>query len=184
MILSMRRALLVALVAAAVFVPAAESKTLKVNWQEYKGLSGGQVDFHVTKIVVTGTRWSMTTTVANHSSYTLGISQPPTFTNGSIRGLWTSRNSGFGLAVFSAPTKPGEYGGYFVRPYQHAKPALPSKLGPGITWAGTISGTTRVPKRNDLRLSFGWFTILDAPADRTAFVGEQFNWITDHTFRA
>jgi hypothetical protein len=183
MISGMRLALLLTVVSL-LAVPAAQAKTLKVNWREYKGLPTGQVDFHVTKIVTTSAGWSVTATVANRSPYTLAVSRPPTNASRPYPGTWTGRNSGFGIAFFVPATQAGEVGGYDVRPNQHAQPALPTKLAPNATWTGTFSGNAKLPKRSDLRVAFGYFTISAAPADSKAEVGQGFNWITDHTFRA
>jgi hypothetical protein len=183
MIQPMRLAALVAVVAL-LAVPAAKAKTLKVNWREYKGLPTGRVDFHVTRIVVTATSWSVTATVANHSPYALDVSRPKTFDSKPYGGTWTGRDSGFGVAFFVPPSGAGETGGYLVRPNQHAQPGLPAKLGSNAIWTGTFTGRAKLPKRNDLRVSFGWFTISSAPTDRSGDVGQGFNWITDHTFRA
>lgn len=182
MIWAMRLAALLAIISVVV-VPAAQAKTLKPNWREYKGLGTGQVDFRVTKIVVTATSWSVTATVANHSPYTLNVSRPQTFDSPIYRDVWTGRDSGFGIAFYVPPAHAGETGGYDVRPNQHAQPSLPTKLAANATWTGTFTGKTRLPKRNDLRISFGWFTISAAPTDRSSDIGQSFNWITDHTFR-
>jgi hypothetical protein len=183
MIPIMRLALLLT-VLSLIVVPAAEAKTLKVNWREYKGLPTGQFNFRVTKIITTATSWSVTATVANHSPYTLDVSRPKTTDSQPYPGTWTGRDSGFGIAFHVPPTNPGEIGGYDVRPNQHSLPALPSKLAPNATWTGTCTGKAKLPKRSELRVAFGFFTISAAPADRGTDVGQAFNWITDHTFRA
>src|SRR5215218_3474554 len=81
--------LAVALVAA----PAADAKTIDVNWREQKPLAdGGALKFRITKIVATTTQWSVTATIENASGSPVGIdrdgresavpSQHPRWTNG------------------------------------------------------------------------------------------------------
>ncbi len=158
---------------------ATQAKTLNVNWREYKDLVGGQLNFRITKIVVTPTNWSITATVANRSPYTLSITRPKINNTPPNQGIWFSRDSGFGLADYTGT--PG--GGFFVHPNQHARPTLPTSLKPNGFWQGTFSGKASIPTRRDLRVSFGWFTISAAPDTDKGYVGQQFNWITDHSFR-
>jgi hypothetical protein len=182
MIRVVRAAALFLIALGLIAAPSAQAKTLKVDWREYSGLVGGQVNFRITKIVVTPTSWSVTATVTNNSPYTLDVTNPPLLSSGPFQGMWSTRSAGFGLVVYTPP-KGTSTGGYGVRPSNHASPSLPRKLSPKATWRGTFSGTTKVPKGNELRLSFGWFIISDAPSERKSYIGTQFGLVTHHLFR-
>lgn len=176
----MRRVWLGVVVTCLLFVSPAAAKTLRVNWTEYHSFGDGQATFHITKVVITPTSWSATASVTNRSSLTLSVTKPPTQTYPTIKGLWDQRNSGFGVA-FQVPASSSGSGGYFVRPATFATPALPTTLAPGATWRGTFGGTAKLPRRNDLRLSFGSLAV--TKASQSAWIGQTFNRITDHTFR-
>ncbi len=167
-----------------VVVPTAAGKTFKVNWSEAKHVHGGEVDFHVTRIVIGSARWSVTAAVTNRSRYTLAVSQPQaTGPNGTV---W-SRNAGFGIAYRDqnpecVPSK-GCVPGLFAFPATRGLPALPQTLGPRRRWSGTFSGAGNPPRTSPLWLTFGWFEISKAPRDAADDVGIGFNWVTDHTVR-
>jgi hypothetical protein len=123
----------------------------------------------------------VTATVTNNSGYTIDVSRPKAFDS---RGLWTDKSAGFGVAVF-VPPRPNttDVGGYLVHPARTARPALPTRLAAHATWTGTFSASDRLPRKSDMRVSFGLFTVAAAPAADAAFVGQAFDWVTDHSFR-
>lgn len=179
---NLTRLLMIAVAAGLWIAPAGEAKTVKVNWQEYKGLVGGKLQFHVTKIVVTPRSWSVSMTVTNASPYTIAITKPPTIPAGPFKGLWDYRVAGFGLAAYAPPSRVST-GGWRIGMSDHATPSIPSSLGPRASWKGVFSGKTKVPQKTELRLTFGLFTITDAPDESKRSVGTQFSWLTDHRFR-
>jgi hypothetical protein len=189
-----------ALLLVAVSVPAAQAKTLKVNWNERYSFAGsGFLTFHVTRIVVTPNTWQVAMSVANNSSYTLDLSRPPiqldskylhyldpTFKGWGGCGETNLGKQGFGLAKYAykpAPDGGRGYGGFLTLPWTHAKPSFPSKLKPNDTWTGTYSGAGRVPRTTELRLCFGLFTISSAPDQNKSEIGTYFSWMTRHKFQ-
>jgi hypothetical protein len=192
-----RYLVLLPLAALLLLVPAAQAKTLTVNWNEAYSFPGsGFLTFHVSKIVVTPTNWHATMTMANKSPYTLDVSTPPlgtaAYIDPNFKG-WggcgvtnLGRGQGFGLTKYEyKPAKNGVRGiaGYLTLPWTHATPGFPSKLKPNTTWHGTYAGAGPVPKKTELRLCFGLFTITDAPSADKSQLGTYFSLMTRHTFQ-
>jgi hypothetical protein len=195
---STRRRVAVLAAAAVVLVvgPAAEAKTVAVNWNEAYSFSGsGFLAFHVRKIAVTQSNWQVTMTVANKSPYTVEISRPPlgsvTYIDpkfkgwGGCGGVNLGRQA-FGLTKYEykpAPNGGRGIGGYLTLPWTHATPGFPSKLKPNEKWHGTYSGSGPIPRKTELRLCFGLFTITDAPDANKSDIGTYFSWMTRHTLQ-
>ncbi len=181
----MRRALLalvVPAVVAALCVPCAGAKTLKVNWVERKTFPDGAFVFRVTRIDATPKRWSAVVSMRNATPRTYGV----------YSGCdgWSPQfvSPGLGLMHLTGP-RLGWDRGYELHRARSASPAVPPQLRPGDAWRGTIRGVGPLPRGTLLRLTFGFF----APGDGgpvkcrefayTAFNSETWYWSTDHTFQ-
>lgn len=191
-----RRLVLLPLTALLLLVPSAQAKTLTVNWNEaYSFPNSGSLTFHVTKIAVTPTSWRVTMTMKNKSPNTLEISRPPLdtvpyldpkFKGWGGCGAVNLGKQAFGLTKYTY--KPGPnggrgLGGYLTLPWTHATPGFPSKLKPNASWRGTYSGAGPVPRKTELRLCFGLFTMTDAPSADKSEIGTYFSLMTRHTFK-
>ena len=167
--------LAVALVAA----PAADAKTIEVDWREQKPLAdGGALKFRITKIVATTTQWSVTATIENASGSPVGIDRggrkfgvPPP------RPLWTN---GIALIeshrVYSANIA-GRHVEWWEHPAATFRPALPRTLGPRRSWTGTFGGKSKLRKGQAFSLGLGLFELQSAASG-----GATVYWITDHSF--
>jgi hypothetical protein len=191
-----RHLILLPLAALLLVVPAAQAKTLTVNWNEvYSFSDSGFLTFHVTKIAVTPTNWQVTMTVTNKSPYTLDVSTPaldtvpyidPNFKGWGGCGSVNQGRQGFGLTKYAykpAPNGRRGLGGYLTLPWKNAMPDFPSKLKPNEKWQGSYSGSGPLRKKTELRLCFGLFTVTDAPGADKSQIGTYFSWMTRHTFQ-
>ena len=167
--------LAVALVAA----PAADAKTIDVNWREQKPLAdGGALKFRITNVVATTTQWSITATIANASGSPVGIDRdgrefgvPPP------RPIWAD-----GIALIEShrvwnPNIGGRYIEWWQHPATTFRPALPRTLGAHRSWTGTFGGRAKLRKGQAYSIGFGLFELQSAASG-----GATVFWITDHSF--
>jgi hypothetical protein len=192
-----RHLVLLPLAAWLVLAPAAQARTFTVNWNEaYSFYGSGFLTFHVTRIAVTPANWQIKMTLNNKSPYTLDIRTPaletaayidPNFKGWAGCGV-TNLGGGQGFGLTKYEYKPAPNGGrgnsgYLTLPWTHATPNFPSKLKPNATWHGIYSGAGPVPRKTELRLCFGLFTITDAPSTDKSQIGTYFSLMTRHTFQ-
>ena len=177
--MAVRRLGLALLLLLVVLAPAAQAKTIGVDWREEKTLTGGgALRFRVTKIVATTQSWAVTATFTNDSGSRVGIAPkgrpfqfpPPT-------PLWSN---GMALIehhrVFSVNIG-GYHGEWWQHPATSFRPALPTSLAPHALWTGTFGGRGKLKKGQAFSLGFGLFE-LQSPESGGATV----YWITDHSF--
>jgi hypothetical protein len=159
--MSLKRDLATALsatVAAGLLVaPAQAAKTL--NWNEtFKNADGKVLNFRVTSLAVTQTRWIARVSFTNLSKQTVHVGNE------------------FGIAFFAnAKTTDPIHSSALLQATTFA-PKRPTVLKPGATWTGTISGVGALETAKTsgyTRILFGPFT--GVPGQKSATY-----WITDH----
>jgi hypothetical protein len=190
--------LVVTLVAASTAGAAAAAparRVLKLGWHESKALptdgvhAKGELDFTVSRVTVTPSRWTVAATIRNRSDYAIqtvlhDISNPPF-----PPALCCGTVSWMGIDGYELPKQPG-YGRvrvFHLHPATRYSPAIGGVLKPHSTWSGTFSDASPLPRRTDLRVSFGVFRIAGLtwgpPVIGAGFSNEWFNWMTDHSIR-
>ena len=138
---------------------ASAAPSTRVSWSETAKVRGVPVmSFGVSAIHIGTSRWTATVTYRNLTKRTLAFS-----------------GDSFGLAFFPSSTitpttKPEAFGVADTFSHKH-----PSKLAPGDSWSGVISGPGQptVTGRAWARIVFGAFT--NVPGSKL------FIWITDHS---
>lgn len=149
--------------------PAAQAKTLRLNWVERTGPEYGYpaMTFTVESITVEGTRWSMRASVANRSKHVVTVTRGKPG-NGDFRfGLIVPyQGKSCSITGTCLPTLLGS---------QQSRPPFPSSLGPGRTWSGSFAGAGRLPRGQFLNVAFGFF--VDSTSKKA------FSWITQHSFK-
>lgn len=143
-----------------------------LGWHESYGKPGARLVFEVASFRVGKTGWSARVAVRNDSrvSYSLGGSRASVertfgvmlFRTGDLRDL-EQRNRANELPEVRSATR--------------FKPALPSLLGPGMRWSGTMSAPGALADGLWLRVVFGPFVAVGAPPSG---LRDPVVWITDH----
>jgi hypothetical protein len=157
---------------AGALAPAVQPRTLTLNWVEKTSPYGyPPMTFSVESVTVDGSRWTVRASVVNRSGSAVKVT----------RGDRETSAYRFGLLVPSPnPCHPSTFGGCWHDPpvllgAQSTRPQVPSTLKPGARWTGTISGFGKLPNKERINVTFGYFV--------TAAKPEGFAFVTDHTFR-
>ena len=138
-------------------VPAQAAKAL--NWNEtFKNADGRVLNFRVTSLTVTQTRWTAHVSFTNLSKQTVHVGNE------------------FAIAFFpNAKTTDPVHSSSLLQATAFS-PKRPSALKPGASWTGTIGGTGQLETTKTsgyTRILFGPFT--GVPGQKSATY-----WITDH----
>jgi hypothetical protein len=147
-------------------VSTASARTIKLNWLEQRSRAyypTTPMTFSVKDVTIVGTKWSVHAAFTNRSGVTMRI-RP------SLGNYYAPY--GFGLAW----SKGG--GNLDELRYTSAKPALPTRLGPGKTWSGVFGGRGRLPRGVLIYVAFGPFFPPSAPERE-----KEFNYVTSHAFK-
>jgi hypothetical protein len=149
----------VAVAALSLAVPAIGASAATVHWSETAKDAGASVmGFKVDSFTFTKSGWSAKVTLKNLSKTTIKV------------------GDNFGAAIFTdhVTTDLSQVAGFALA--QSFSPARPTKLGPGQSWSGTISGTGHLKASSAVRYArvvFG--PLVGMPGQK----GPVF-WVTDH----
>jgi hypothetical protein len=165
------RAIAIAALIVLVITPAAEAKTVRLNWFEKTGSGYGypSMTFIIKSVTVEGPRWSARASVANRSANAVEVTQGRRSFGDYRFGLIVPRRKNSNCGPQSGPCFPLLLGS------QRSRPAFPATLGPGQVWTGSFSGTGALPRGVVISVAFGFFV------DPTSKKG--FSWITHHSFK-
>ena len=176
----MRRIVLVALACALCSAPTAAAKTIKVDWRESVGISGGgRIEFRITKIVATTRGWTVTAAIRNATKARVGIDPAGrTYGAASPNPVWRD-----GMALLELHRVINvNIGGYDNQWWEHKattfRPALPRSLAPGASWTGTLGGRAKLKPGQSFSLGLGLFLPQNPESGGSSVI-----WITDHSFR-
>lgn len=150
--------------------PPAKPRALELGWVEQSRPSG--LVFRVDRFVVRRGGWQLTASVENRARVPYTI-QRPHRRGESMFGLVLLRSkAGEELRELTADFRKAPP---FVEP-DAIEPPLPRVLHAGLTWRGTMSGSTVLRKGSVVRVIFGRFA-------RARGVPRYVLWVTDHAIR-
>ena len=177
----MRRWLLVAAVVAAAAAPAADAKTIKVDWRESVGVSGGgRIEFRLTKIVATTGSWAVTGSIRNATGARVEIDPAghPFAVATSPNPVWHSGMALLELHRVYQVNIGGAQNQWWEHKATSFRPALPHSLAPGASWTGTLGGRAKLKAGRSYSLGLGLFLPQNPESGGSSVI-----WITDHSFK-
>lgn len=162
------RVLLAALLVALCFVPAAQARTIKLNWVEKISYDYGYqpMTFKVKDVVVTSKAWAVHATIVNRSKFSLRV-VPPVVDD-------TPSHYGFSLLWAPKCAPPANSCRLDERRATYFKPRFPTPLRAGTNWRGVFGGPGLPPRRKLIYIGFGFFH---------ASATVNFDWVTQRAFK-
>lgn len=161
-----------------VTVPAtvkAPPQTASLDWKERYPAAAPALVFGVSSFTVTRDGWTAEISVANTSGVAWKVGDPRNSAEREFGVLLFPNND---LNELERRSRNGDIPA--IRAAASYRPALPTVLGPGATWKGTIAAPGALAGGLWVRLSFGPFASVGDPPEGTQ---TPVVWFTDHAHR-